>query len=80
LSVLLALTRYGTQVQKGDKMNNIIRLLANGMLRKIEDDHKVSIMSTREKTENNQWIEGKESCHIGQEKFVKKQTHRSVKL
>ncbi len=61
-------------------MNNIIRLLANGMLRKIEDDHKASIMPTREETENNQWIAGKESCHIGQEKFIKKQTHRSMKL
>ena len=61
-------------------MNNIIRLLSQGMLRKIEDDYKTTLRQTREDTENNQWIEGKESCHIGREKFVKKQTHRSVKL
>ncbi|MBC8191621.1 MAG: hypothetical protein H8E18_04525 [FCB group bacterium] len=61
-------------------MNNIIRLLSLGMLRKLEDDHKTSLQHTREDTENIQWIAGKESCHIEQEKFVKKQTHRSVKL
>lgn len=61
-------------------MNNIIRLLAKGMLRKTENDYKKSIMRSREETENNQWIKEKESCHIGQEKLVNKQTHRSVKL
>jgi len=61
-------------------MNKILELLAAGMLRKIVADKQMVPPQQREDSENIDWINEAERCHIAIEQRRKTSTHRSMKL